>query len=43
LRDKSKKISKFSYTTLEIAETLDQLGHAGPPERYGGKVNGGER
>jgi hypothetical protein len=33
LPDKSKKVSKFSYTTLEIAETLDQLGHAVTPVR----------
>jgi hypothetical protein len=31
LPDKSKKVSKFSYTALEIGETVDELGHARTP------------
>jgi hypothetical protein len=29
LPDKSKKVSEFSYATLEIGETVDELGHTG--------------
>jgi hypothetical protein len=28
LPDKSKKVSEFSDTALEVGETIDELGHA---------------
>jgi hypothetical protein len=42
--DKSKKVSEFSHTALEIRQTVDELGHANDSLRgYGAKVNGSEK
>jgi hypothetical protein len=42
LSDKSKKVSEFSYTPLQIRKTIDEVRHANSSVRDCRKLMGGE-